>query len=570
MTHLWGAVPENNGDWAIGLWAPSAKQVDVELEGRSHPLSHDGDGWWSGTVKAEAGMAYRLLVDGLPFHDPAARQQQGDVHGPSLLVDHSRAPGHAWPGRPWHEAVIYELHVGTFTHEGTFAAAAEKLEELAGLGITAIEVMPIGQWSGQRGWGYDGVLPFAPHPAYGTPEDFKAFVRRAHELNLMVLLDLVMNHFGPEGSYIHAVAPPFFNPDRHTPWGAAIDFGQKAVKNFWIQCASMWLRDYGLDGLRLDAVHQISGPGADQFMADFVAAIHSLDLGHPLHLVTEDERNEPQLREMGYDASWNDDFHHAIHTALTGESQSYYASFAVDPIGDLSLSLRRGHIEEGQAREGRDEPRGLPSSHLPPTAFVNCVQNHDQVGNRAHGDRLITLADPEAVKIGYALLLAVPYIPMIFMGEERGETAPFLYFADYHGELGQAVSRGRAKEFAEIAAKGELVPDPNKPETFAQSKLSWSEDQDAQAWLSLTRHCLAFRRDFVFPLLGSERLGEGKVEQVGERALKARWDFARGTLELALNFGSNGFPQGALADGQLVINDITQDPFALAAKVHLK
>lgn len=563
---LWGALPVGSGVWEICTWAPSAGSVEIELAGTRTPLEATRDGHWIGRVSAEEGASYRLIVNGEAYPDPASRLQAGDVHAPSRLVDHSRYPWSTqWRGRPWAEAVIYELHIGTFTPQGTFAASAEKLEQLASLGITAIEVMPVGQWSGTRGWGYDCVLPFAPHPSYGSPDEFKAFVERAHGLGIMVMLDLVMNHFGPDGAYLHALAPEFFDPDRHTPWGAAIDFSQDAVRAFWIECASMWIRDYRLDGLRLDAVHQIAGPGADDFFDQFGRTLKQLDPERSIHLVVEDERNEPHLRDTGlYDASWNDDFHHAVHTALTGESQDYYASFAVDPIGDLSIALQRGHIEEGQPRKGRDEPRGKPSGHLQPTAFVNAIQTHDQIGNRPFGDRLITLADPDAVEVAYALLLVAPYIPMIVMGEERGETSPFQFFADYHGELGKIVRDGRAAEFAGIAALGDQVPDPNAIETFNASKLSWKEDAHAARWLETTRRCLSFRHQYVVPMLKSGRIGSPEVQRIGQSAIQARWTFADRSLQLALNFGDIGRFTSLPSAPQFTINDIASAPFALA------
>lgn len=568
MTNFhWGARPAGPGSWTFATWAPGARHIAVELGRQPIALEKLEEGYWAGRFDAPAGSSYSILVDGSRIPDPASRLQRDDVHGPSILVDHDAYPWTVpWSGRAWHEAVIYEMHVGTFTREGTFAAAAAKLDRLAELGITALEIMPVGQWSGSRGWGYDGVLPFAPHPAYGTPDDFKAFVERAHGLGLMVLLDVVMNHFGPDGAYIHRLAPEFFTRSRHTPWGAAVDFNRQAVRSFWIDCALMWLEDYHLDGLRLDAVHQITGPGSDRFFDDLSQAVRSLDLGRPLHLVVEDERNEPWLRENGrYDASWNDDFHHAVHTALTGESQGYYVSFAVDPVGDLCLALERGHVEEGQSRPGLKRPRGAPSAHLPPTAFVNAIQTHDQVGNRARGERLISLADPAAVEIAFALLLISPYIPMIFMGEERGARTPFLFFADYKGELGEKVRQGRAEEFAEIAELAGNVPDPTALETFEASKLNWDDTAEARHWRKTTRACLAFRAAHTVPLVASGQK-ETQVHRTSDRALYARWSFAAGTLSLWLNFGGVGRFEKQPAAPQLTFNALETDAYALAVE----
>ncbi|MEE2861656.1 MAG: malto-oligosyltrehalose trehalohydrolase [Pseudomonadota bacterium] len=535
MTHgFWGTV-QGDGECTFRLWAPQASQVELVLNGQPRPMDRQEGGVWALRTAANPGDRYLFRIGGQDMPDPASRLQSGDVHGPSVVTAPDRFDWAAdWQGRHWDEAVIYELHVGCFTDEGTFKAAADRMAYLADLGFTAVELMPVGQFPGQRGWGYDGVLPFAPHPAYGTPDDLKMLVDAAHQAGLMVILDLVMNHFGPDGAWLHHSSPDFFNPDRQTPWGASIDFSQDAVRDFWMSCARHWLVDYRMDGLRLDAVHQISGPGADTFMADLATSVHVLSPRR--YLITEDERNIPDLREkMGYDATWNDDFHHAVHVALTGESDSYYANFAVDPIGDLALALSRGHVEEGQPRAS-NERRGKPSGHLSPTTFVNSTQTHDQVGNRAHGDRLLTLADPEAVAVMHALLLVSPYIPMVFMGEERGETNPFQFFADFSGDLGAAVRKGRAAEFAGIAALGDAVPDPLSTKTFQRSKLGWREDGPAQSWLDLTRRALAFRKRHVVPLLKSGLLSSD-VTRPGPQLLRAEWRFKGGGLALSLALG---------------------------------
>ncbi|WP_374301164.1 malto-oligosyltrehalose trehalohydrolase [Paracoccus sp. (in: a-proteobacteria)] len=563
MTRHWGGQWSDKG-WTARIWAPDADEVGLVLRGQHHGMARQPDGFWSVTVPARAGDEYLFRIDGKDIPDPASRLQAGDVHAPSVVTRPADPAGQsAWTGRPWAEAVIYELHLGTFTPEGTLVAAAAKLAELAGLGITAIEIMPVGQWSGDRGWGYDGVLPYALHPAYGSPDDLRGFVDHAHSLGLMVMLDLVMNHFGPDGAYIHHAAPRFFDENRHTPWGAAIDFSQAAVQEYWIQCAEYWVGEYCLDGLRLDAVHQISGPGADDFMRTFAQRVRAVDPSRAIHLVVEDERNEPGLRQNGYDATWNDDFHHAIHCRLTGESDSYYASFSHDPVGDLCLALERGHIEEGQPRPGRDTPRGEPSGHLPPTGFVNATQTHDQVGNRALGERLLSLADPDGVRVAYALLLVAPYIPMIFMGEERGATTPFLFFADYTGDLAEAVRKGRAAEFAGIASLGEKVPDPLSPDTFARSRLNWNE-RDAGDWLDLTRRALAFRAGHVVPLLKSGRSAQASVTRHGEASLSATWHFHGGTLDLWLSLGQVEPDLKPPQDAAFSVGRVGLDPFAFS------
>ncbi|MBB4052158.1 malto-oligosyltrehalose trehalohydrolase [Devosia subaequoris] len=535
--------------------------------GSEQPIRlHQGDnGFWEATFIAEEGEDYSFIVDDIRYPDPASRLQVSDVHGPSRLVsdvDFEWAP--SWKGRPFNEYVLYELHIGTFTPAGTFRAAAEKMEELAKLGFTAIEIMPISQFSGSRGWGYDGVLPYAPHPSYGTPNDLKHLVNTAQRHGLCVILDVVMNHFGPDGAYLHTIAPEFFNPDRHTPWGAAIDFSQRAVRQFWIDCALMWLKEYRLDGLRLDAVHQIQGEGASEFLMELGEAVREQDLGRPLHLIVEDERNEPTLRESGlYAASWNDDFHHAVHTSLTGESQDYYVSFAHDPIADLTRALERGHIEEGQQREGLDAPRGSDCGYLPVTSFINAIQTHDQVGNRAQGERLLTLADENAVKTAYALLLTAPYTPMIFMGEERGAVSPFQFFADYDGDLADVVRQGRAEEFAGIAALGESVPDPIDPATLRRSRLDWSSSPAADDWLRLTHQLLAFRRACIFPLTATSR-EHSAAHVVSEKALTAHWQFRAGELIIDLNFGGVGRHKSRARAPDFALFDLRRDPYALA------
>ena len=564
MSH-WG-VAKIGAQWRAGLWTPSASTVAVTIGERLIRLHRGEDGFWEASFSAEEGEDYCFIVDDTRYPDPASRLQVSDVHGPSRLVsgvDFEWSP--SWQGRSFNEYVLYELHIGTFTASGTFRSAAEKMEELAKLGFTAIEIMPISQFPGSRGWGYDGVLPFASHPAYGSPNDLRHLVKTAQSHGLCVILDLVMNHFGPDGAYLHTIAPEFFNPDRHTPWGAAIDFSQNAVRQFWIDCALMWLKEYRLDGLRLDAVHQIQGEGAPEFMMELGQAVRKLDLGRPLHLIVEDERNEPTLRESGlYAASWNDDFHHAVHTSLTGESQDYYVSFAHNPIGDLARALERGHIEEGQPRKGLDTPRGSDCAHLPVTSFINAIQTHDQVGNRAQGERLLALGDENAVKTAYALLLTAPYTPMIFMGEERGAVSPFQFFADYEDELADAMRRGRAEEFAGIATLGEAVPDPIDPATYRRSRLDWSPSPAADDWLRLTQQVLAFRKGSIFPLTATSRQ-HSAAHVVSERALTAHWKFEAGELIIDLNFGEVGRHAPRARAPDFALFDLKRDTYALAA-----
>ncbi|MGR3499783.1 MAG: malto-oligosyltrehalose trehalohydrolase [Limimaricola soesokkakensis] len=562
----WGARPGGKGQWQFGLWAPAVERVELWLDGSETPMTKDEDGFWNGTAKAEPGLEYAFVIDGERRPDPAARQQAGDVHGPSLLVDTAARKWRSeWSGRAWDEAVIYEMHVGTFTEEGTFAAAAKRMQELADLGITAIELMPVGQWQGARGWGYDGVLPYAPHPAYGTPKDMQKFVEAAQAAGMMVILDVVYNHFGPDGAYLHAYAPEFFEEERHTPWGAAIDFTEPAVREYFIENALYWLRDYRLDGLRLDAVHQIIDPSPHHFLVELGERVQALDLGRPLHLITEDERNEPELRDTGcYVASWNDDYHHSVHTALTGESEGYYAPFAQDPIGDLVLALSRGHVEEGQPRHGKETRRGRPASHLPWTGFVNSNQTHDQVGNRALGERLISLADPRGVEVAHAMLLTSPFIPMLFMGEEVGETAPFLFFCDHEGELARLTREGRQREFKDFLSFGEEVPDPNASETFERSRPFQGDPAHMEHWRDLTRRLLSLRAERIVPLMKSGRAGPARVTRTGPRAISACWPFAEGLVVARINLGSPPDTPPTAEPEDFTIGDPAADPFAFS------
>ena len=541
FSHRWGAT--RDGDlWRIATWAPLHDKIELQVGNDITALSKDADGWHVADIDAPLGTEYAFRLDGQSYPDPASRWQAGDVHAASRLCDPASLPRADWHGRPWEEAVVLEIHVGTFTEEGTLKAAAERMGEIAELGITAIELMPLGQFAGNRGWGYDGVLPDAVHPAYGTPEDMVAFVDAAHAAGVMVLVDAVYNHFGPEGAYLHALCPSFFDEARQTPWGAAIDFTRPEVRAFFIQNAEMWIADYGVDGLRLDAVHQIGQPGETDFLTELSDHVAGLDLGRPVHLVTEDERNLVSYVGHGtLRAQWNDDYHHAVHCLLTGESQSYYAPFAHDPFGDLATALRDGQVDQGQPRPATEDMRGEPSDHLPPIRFVNANQTHDQIGNRAIGERLISLSDPEDMKVMHAMLCLAPFIPMLFQGEEIGSRAPFQFFTDFHGDLADAVRQGRRNEFPDFADSAHEVPDPNAPETFARSKPYAAPPADADEWRDLTRRCLRMRQDLLVPLLKSGWRGTS-VEREGDHSLTATWTFTAGLLNLSFAKGGPAAP----------------------------
>ncbi len=525
------------------IWAPACASVRLQLGSgapRELPMEPCAGGWHALTVAgALAGERYAFRVDDGPaVPDPASRANPDDVAGASAIVD----PGafdwddDAWRGRPWHEAVVYELHVGTFTPEGTYAAAAGKLDHLAALGVTAIELMPLAEFPGRRSWGYDGVLPFAPDAAYGTPADLKRLVQAAHARGLMVLLDVVYNHFGPEGNHLMRYAPQFFNPAHRTPWGAAINFdGEHArvVRDFFVHNALYWIEEYGFDGLRMDAVHAIADDSPVHIVSEIAQAIAAgPGRERHVHLVLENEHNESRFLERSggahATAQWNDAAHHAFHVLLTGETDGYYRAFAAHPARRLAHLLAEGF-----------DPQ------LPLAAYVPFLQNHDQVGNRAFGERLARLAGPEALRLAAATLLLAPSPPLIFMGEEWGARTPFLYFCDFHGELARAVRDGRRREFAAFArfadpAVRESIPDPNAEETFHAAKLDWGEPARAEhaACLGHTRALLRMRAAEIVPRLASG-VPAAAFDSAGATATQVDWTFGDGSrLHLRANFGS--------------------------------
>jgi maltooligosyltrehalose trehalohydrolase len=420
---------------------------------------------------------------------------------------------------------------------GGFEGIAERLEGWRELGITAIELMPIAEVSGSRNWGYDGVLPYAPAAAYGSPQDLKRLIDRAHGLGLMMVLDVVYNHFGPDGNYLNAYAPEVFDEKVHTPWGGAIDFSRREVRDYFTDNAVYWIEEYRFDGLRLDAVHAIKDR---DWLIEMARAVREAAGERRVHLVLENEHNRASLLRGPFDAQWNDDFHNVMHVLLTGESGAYYQDFAEQPAKKLARCLAEGFIYQGEASPNHDgEPRGEPSADLPSTAFVSFLQNHDQIGNRAFGERLTQLADPQALRAATALMLLAPQIPLLFMGEEEGSTTPFLFFTDFHDELADAVREGRRKEFAKFPEfsdpeRRERIPDPNALDTFARSRPQ--RGGDAQAWRSFYRELLALRREHLVGRLRDARAEHARA--IGDKAVVARWRFNDGAqLTLALNLG---------------------------------
>ncbi len=539
-----GAQLLEDGHTRFRLWAPSVRAANVLLEEIAYPMKELQDGWHETTIACGAGMHYRfalILEDGtlLQVADPASRQQAGDVHDASIVVDPFSYQwiNTAWRGRPWHEVVLYEMHVGLL---GGFEGVMHQLAGLAELGVTAIELMPIADFPGARNWGYDGVLPYAPDAAYGTPEQLKRLIDVAHGFNIMVFLDVVYNHFGPDGNYLGAYAKPFFRSDQHTPWGQEIDFRLSQVRDFFTENALYWLQEFRFDGLRFDAVHVINEQGWLQEMGERIRS--TVGLERHVHLVLEHDGNAAHLldRSAGapFDAQWNDDGHHVLHTLLTQESDGYYRDYCEQPAEKLARCLAQGFIYQNDPSPIRNNQlRGEISAYLPPTAFVLFLQNHDQTGNRAFGDRLTTLARPSALRAAMALLLLSPQIPLLFMGEELGATQPFLYFASHTGELAKVVRDSRRREFAGFSAFADparqlQIPDPNEATSFTASIPHTSADSAKwRAWIQtlLTiRHAQVIKRLFDCHSLGSCVLGEA--------AVAARWQFGDGTvLAVALN-----------------------------------
>ena len=557
-----GASLRADGTTRFRLWAPSAAGVTLEIEGMAPvAMQREADGHVSAEIPCAAGARYRYrLPDGRAVPDPAARAQAGDVHGPSLVVDPGtyvwRHPG--WRGRPWHETVLYELHPGLL---GGFRGVMAQLPRLHALGVTAVELMPVATCPGRWNWGYDGVLPFAPDSSLGSPEELKALVDAAHGLGLMMFLDVVYNHFGPDGNYLHAYAAPFFRADATTPWGEAIDFGKPEVRNFFLHNALYWLNEYRFDGLRLDAVHAIEPP---EVLSTLAAAIRrGVEAGRHVHLVVENDDNRAGLLRgdvtaqgvdaqgvdaQGFDAQWNDDWHHCLHRLLTGEAGGYYADYA-DPAAKLARCLAEGFAWQGEASLYRDgAARGKPSRHLPPSAFVGFLQNHDQIGNRAFGERLRRLVAPAALDAARLLLLLAPHVPLLFMGEEWDATTPFLYFTDHEPALAERVRDGRRQEFARFSAFADpasraRIPDPNDPATFRAAipdpvEAASPAGAAATGW---TRHLLALRARHVVPgLPGCRSLG---AEAAGPGAVRAVWRLGDGReLGIAVNFAPTPAP----------------------------
>jgi maltooligosyltrehalose trehalohydrolase len=584
-----GAQLLARGGTRFRVWAPSVARAELQLHERPYPMHAAEPGWHEVTVpEAGAGSRYKFLLhleDGSAWSvpDPASRSNPDGVHEASSVVD-PRAHAwraSAWRGRAWADAVVYELHVGTFTAEGTFAAAAARLPELAALGVTALQLMPLAAFPGARNWGYDGVLPFAPAACYGTPQELKDFVDGAHALGLMVLLDVVYNHFGPDGNYLHVYCPQFFNPAYRTPWGAAINFDGplcRTVRDFFVHNALYWTEEYCFDGLRLDAVHAFRDSSRPDIVCELARALREgPGRERQVHLVLENNRNEARYlardasgRPLHATAQWDDDVHHALHVLLSREADGYYADYGPDPLDRLGRALAEGFAYQGEHSAFRGKSRGEPSSHLPPDAFVGFLQNHDMVGNRAFGGRIDSFADARFVVAAYACLLLTPLVPMLFMGEEFAASTPFLYFCDFGPELAAAVAAGRRREFQRFAAFTDAaaiarIPDPNAAATFEASKLRWAERSQSahRERLALVRDLLGLRRQRLAPQLAGLRHG-GRY-RIESGALHVAWDLADGSVwRLLAHFGQEAVQTAQGPVGDVVfsagVHDVPRSP----------
>jgi malto-oligosyltrehalose trehalohydrolase len=544
FTGRYGPLPLERG-YRFRLYAPAATTVDAIVEERSLAMEREGDWFGVDDAGARPGTRYAFEIDGkLRVPDPGSRFQPEGVHAPSAIVDpRFDWPNDGWRPRPWHEHAIYELHLGTFTRAGTYAGAAGKLGALVALGVTAIELMPLAAFPGSRNWGYDGVLQYAPFAGYGTPAELKALIAAAHGHGLAVLLDVVYNHFGPEGNYLPAYAPAFFTGRAQTPWGAAIDVTVPDVRAYFAENAAYWLREFRFDGLRLDATQTIVDPQKPAFLHEVRRQALAAAPERRVALVVENDMNDIVLLDDGYDAQWNDDTHHCAHVIATGESGGYYRDYAADPIGLLGRTLTSGFAYQGEASEHRgDLPRGSPSARLPLSAFVSFLQNHDQIGNRAFGERLSRLATPAAVRALAALVFLAPSPPLLFMGEEWAASTPFLFFCDFEPELARAVTEGRRREFASFPAfadplSRQKIPDPSAIATFSASVLRWEEREAPEhaEMLAFVTAVLHARRRHVAPFVGGVHGTGAAYERIGEHGLRFRWQLRDGLLQADAN-----------------------------------
>lgn len=539
------------------LFAPDVPAVDLEIEGRAPlALTRGEAGFFAGEVEGVApGARYRFRIGDQPVPDPASRMQAEDADGWSVLVAPPANLPRDW-SKPWHEAVIAEVHVGTATPAGTFRGLIERLDHYRDAGFTVIELMPVNEFPGRRNWGYDGVLLYAPDRAYGTPDDLRALIDAAHARGLGVMLDVVYNHFGPSGNYLPLYAKSFFRADISTPWGPAIDLENPLVRDFFSQNAAYWLEDFGFDGLRFDAIHALATDGAETFLRELAGACRAVRPDAFLVLENHDNIAEWLIREDTlYTAQWNDDWHHALHVLGSGETTGYYAPYATDATAAAARALGQGFVYQGDPYPDADgHPRGTKSDHLPPDAFVSFVQNHDHIGNRPLGDRLAGTIAPERLAVLRFVLMLSPEIPMLFQGEEALLPTPFPFFCDFAGELADAVRKGRKAEFGDFfTAHGEAeFPDPLEESTFRSAVITDEAlaGEEARAALAAFAKLAETRRRLVWPITATAYRGSS-VERSGD-ALLARWRYEGGDLVMALN----------LQDSRSTINAPSEPPDA--------
>jgi maltooligosyltrehalose trehalohydrolase len=571
-THL-----RDDGKVTFKLWAPGADKVELSLQGNAPEIrllmTPEADGWHGITTElAGIGFYYQYLINGSYYvPDPASRYQPVDVHGSSQVIDPEawQWQDTDWKGRPWEEAVFYELHVGTFSEEGTFAGVKKHLDYLVDLGVTAIQLMAIADFPGRRNWGYDGVLPFAPDSSYGTPDDLKDLIDAAHAKGLMVFNDVVYSHFGPEGNYLNLYAPAFFTNRFHTPWGDAINFEPHWVRWFFIHNALYWLEEYHFDGLRLDAIHAIFDDSSPDILEELAEAVR-LGPGYDrsVYLVLENDNNtarylrrDSSLPNRYFNAQWNDDCHHVLHVLLTDETTGYYQDFAEQPLDHLGRCLTEGFAYQGELSAFQDgRQRGEPCSDLPLTAFICFLQNHDQVGNRVLGERISRLCSPEALRAGTAILLLSPSLPLLFMGQEWACSQPFTYFVDFSGDLGDQVNLGRLQDVIKASGLNSVeelpqIPLPNAAETFQASRLAWAEPgrEPHQQWLDFHKHLLRIRRDHITPRIKGLVAGQAHYQLFSDRALAVQWRLNdASTLTLVANMGKEPARADYYCDGEVL------------------
>jgi maltooligosyltrehalose trehalohydrolase len=544
----------------LKIWAPLAQKVEAEIAGKRRPMQATDGGWWQVANDAlQHDADYCLWVDGTgPLPDPRSAYQPKGVAGKSRWVDHARFTWRdaAWKPLPLREAIIYELHIGTFTQDGTFASAIERLDALVELGITHVELMPVVEFAGSRGWGYDGVLLYAPHHAYGGPDGLKAFVDACHQRGLNVLLDVVYNHLGPVGNCLEAFGP-YFTDNYRTPWGKAVNLDgpwSHEVRHYFIDNALTWLRDYHIDGLRIDAVHALIDRSAIHFLEQLAGDVKAfgLLLGTTPCVIAESDLNDPRLVRplaqggMGVDAQWNEDFHHALHTLLTGEQFGYYADYG--KLSDLARVLCVNFCYDDRHSRYRRRHHGRSAASLEGAQFVACLQNHDQVGNRGAGERISHLVDAPRAKLGAAVVLLSPFVPLLFQGEEWSATAPFQYFTDFiDPAVRENVRMGRRAEFNAFGWAEDAIPDPQDSATFARSKLDWSER-------SGKRHAdmLQWYQALIALRQREPDFGAGPLDPAGVRYSEdGGWlRFRRGRFEVACNF--TGAKRTLFCEGQHV------------------